>query len=156
MTAVKVEDFLECLDLIGEVWRSSDGSKPADPVVKFKVKLSNTSANTIGEWVSAARSAGTSVAAETRRRKTAQTLSEAELQVLLQQLEETAEKTGSREAFTQLDALKLSSPNWTKLARLAGIKKVTGIERVKLELRSHLAGRSQLKIREKNVEDVFG
>lgn len=152
-----IKDFLECLDLVGEVWKSGDGSKPAAPILKLKGRLSNTNATTIRDWVSAVRSAEPPAIVSTpKRRLGTQTLSEAELQEKLSRLEKTAESTGSREAFAELDALTLSSANWTKLARLAGIKKVTGIEHVKLEVRSHLAGRAQLKIREKNIEDVFG
>ncbi len=49
---MQVQEFIEALDLIGQIYRSSNGKKPADAISKLKAQLAGSETMTVAEWVS--------------------------------------------------------------------------------------------------------
>lgn len=149
---MQVQEFIEALDLIGQIYRSSNGKKPADAIAKLKAQLAGSEVLTVAEWVSL-RSPG---AANGEARTPPPPAPEGEdLEVILQELEQAANSRSSEAAFQKLEALSLTTDEWKKLAKLAAVRGAKSGKAAKDGLRNHLANRVQLHNRRESVAQIF-
>jgi hypothetical protein len=160
MVEITIRDLLLALDSIGRVYRSQDGAKPADAILKLKNRLSSAQELTVNQWVVEDQTAnqnrrgiGSRSSPRILRRAPPPFTSD-ELTSTLKRLEVVAGSEGSEPALNELQQLNMRSSDWKMLAKLSGCK-ATGIESAKLALRGHLAGLSQSRIRGQNIHQVF-
>ncbi len=161
MGQMLVSDLLQALDLVGDAYRSSDGKKPADAVLKVKAKLVGYNTSTVAEWVSAMRlqasakgDANQSESSKSPRKQKAAAPTDQQLLEILAQLVNVAMARGSASSFEELERLQLSAADWKRLAKLAG-QKASNKDQAKLALRGYLAGKSQSNLRGENIAAVF-
>ncbi|MGO9487296.1 MAG: hypothetical protein ACLPX9_22410 [Rhodomicrobium sp.] len=146
---MKVQELIQALDQVGQVYRSKDGRKPADAIAKLNAQLQGFEHLSLAEWV-VLRSTGTELSAPKHAIPVPQ-----ELQAILVDLERAADDCTSQAAFQKLDALKLSADNWKKLARLATGRASQSGKAAKDALRSHLANQAQLHNRRDSIDRLF-
>ncbi len=146
---MQVSDLIAALELIGEVYRSADGTKPADAIMKLKSQLENYPNLTVPQWVAARTLARRTV----RTGQTATAVSD--LSGVLQSLEDIAYNSGAETAFAELDKLSMNAANWKELARLATGRREKSKSASQLALRSHLASRAQFKQRHDAAGRLF-
>ncbi|SRR5258708_7229303 len=140
-----VQDFLKALDLIGQVYRNGDGSKPADAIMKLKAQLAGAENLTLSAWASLRTSVGNG----------GNTPAPDELDAILKDLEDAADNTQTVSAFEKLDALILRAEEWRKLAKLATGRSIKSGRAAKDELRSHLANKVQLHNRRDSITRLY-
>ncbi len=144
-----VQDFLKALDLIGQVYRNGDGSKPADAIMKLKAQLAGAENLTLSTWASLRTAVGNG------GNTPAPLPAPGELDAILKDLENAADNTQTGLAFEKLDALILRADEWRKLAKLATGRSIKTGRAAKDELRSHLANKVQLHNRRDSITRLY-
>jgi hypothetical protein len=137
------------LDLIGQVYRSNDGRRPADAISKLKAQLAGAENLTVEDWVSGLLAETGAVIPQP------QNPALEDLQAVLQSLEVAAEDRSTEKAFRKLDSLTLTADSWKKLARLATGRSVRSAKAAKVELRTYLANQVQLHNRRESIAKLF-
>ncbi len=96
---MQVQELIEALDLIGQVYRSSNGKKPADAILKLKAQLAGSEAMTVAEWVSLRSGAADG---EALTPPSSPPVAH-DLEAILQDLEQAADSRSTEAAFQKLE-----------------------------------------------------
>jgi hypothetical protein len=146
---MQVQELVQALDLVGQVYRSSDGRQPADAIAELKAQLAGFENLTVAEWASLRSKEATRVI------DAPSILKSQELDVILEDLENTADDRSTEPAFQKLNSLTLSADGWKKLAKLATGRRASSGKTAKDALRSHLANLVQLHNRRESITRLF-
>jgi hypothetical protein len=104
-----ITELIAALDLVGQVYRSKDGSRPADAVTKVMRELSRAQGKTLAEWVEE-KAAG----AGARRRKRAACVSQEAVEAAAARMARADTQFALRSAIAETS---LKAKEWQSLAR---------------------------------------
>jgi hypothetical protein len=148
METMKVATLIEALRLVGQGYRSKDGSQPAEPVKKILQQLETGQDMTLAEWVSARQSGNIS----SPKRRATKKPAPANLDEVLAGLEGAATQAALHEAIT---CLSLTAAEWKSLAKqLTGRAGSSGTA-ARIAVQTHLSDRLLLDERIASVKRQF-
>lgn len=146
---MKVQELLQALHSIGEVYRSRDQTKPAASIVSLVKLFEGSHDLTIEEW--------------TAKQKSKQLLGHEKLpskpepnfKAILNELEKLADQPTSQELMREFDKVNLTAPEWIELAKLISGRKARSGKAAKDQVRNHLINQVQLHNRSVDIERTF-
>jgi predicted nucleic acid-binding protein len=148
MEAMKVATLIEALRLVAQVYRSKDGSEPAEAVKKILQQLETGSNMTLAEWVRAKQSVNVSSA----KRRATKKPEPANLGKVRERLERAPTQAALHEAVT---GLSLTAADWKALARqLTGRAGSSGAA-ARIAVQTHLSDRLLLDERVESIKRQF-
>jgi hypothetical protein len=147
METLKVATLIEALRLVGQGYRSKDGSEPAEPVKKILQQLETSSEMTLVEWVRARRSGSISSTKRAKKKP-----APADLDEVLVCLEQAATQAALHQAIA---SLALTAADWKALAKqLTGRAGSSGAA-ARIAVQTHLSDRLLLDERIESVKRQF-
>ncbi len=142
---MQVSDVIKVLYLVGEGYRSKDGTKPADAIEKIISQFKGAENLTIEAWI----------ASRQKRKRLPDETKDENLGDLLLRLERSTSTGNFEQAFQQLDNLSLSASQLKNLAKLVTGKGPRSKDAAIIALKTHLASCAQSQDRKLSVIKAF-
>jgi hypothetical protein len=137
---------------VGTVYRSKDGTKPADAIGKLKSQFSGCEGSTLSEWISSQKSRSEPPQATAVRSGIPPEPTIAEYQ---RRLETTANEQELENVLHEIGRARFSKDQWINLSEaLTGLKEKSG-KAAQAAIRAHLSNRRQLRNRRENIAKVL-